>query len=108
MSEIEMALIRIFKEAINSVLPHNRIKNLLKIHENQLKLQNQIYEIPKNGVTIVGFGKAVIGMAAELQRQLRPEQIKVAILSVPHGIQDCLKPKQIPEASEKFQIFYFS
>merc|ERR1711860_159117 len=44
-------------------------------------------------------------MAAELQRQLRPEQIKVAILSVPHGIQDCLKPKQIPEASEKFQIF---
>ena len=105
MSETEMALIRIFKEAINSVLPHNRIKSLLKIHENQLKLQNQIYEIPKNGVTIVGFGKAVIGMAAELQRQLRPEQIKVAILSVPHGIQDCLKPKQIPEASEKFQIF---
>ena len=66
MSETEMALIRIFKEAINSVLPHNRIKSLLKIHENQLKLQNQIYEIPKNGVTIVGFGKAVIGMAAEL------------------------------------------
>ena len=105
MSETEMALIRIFKEAINSVLPHNRIKSLLKIHENQLKLQNQIYEIPKNGVTIVGFGKAVIGMAAELQRQLKPEQIKVAILSVPHGIQDCLQPDQIPQASEKFKIF---
>ena len=101
-----MTLIRIFKEATKSVLPHNRIRNLLKIQGNQLKIQNQTYEIPKDGITIVGFGKAVIGMAAELQRQLKPEQIKVAILSVPHGIQDCLQPDQIPQASEKFKIFH--
>ena len=101
-----MTLIRIFKEATKSVLPHNRIRNLLKIQGNQLKIQNQTYEIPKDGITIVGFGKAVIGMAAELQRQLKPEQIKVAILSVPHGIQDCLQPDQIPQTSEKFKIFH--
>ena len=101
-----MTLIRIFKEATKSVLPHNRIRNLLKIQGNQLKIQNLTYEIPKDGITIVGFGKAVIGMAAELQRQLKPEQIKVAILSVPHGIQDCLQPDQIPQASEKFKIFH--
>ena len=101
-----MTLIRIFKEATKSVLPHNRIRNLLKIQGNQLKIQNQTYKIPKDGITIVGFGKAVIGMAAELQRQLKPEQIKVAILSVPHGIQDCLQPDQIPQASEKFKIFH--
>ena len=101
-----MTLIRIFKEATKSVLPHNRIRNLLKIQGNQLKIQNQTYDIPKDGITIVGFGKAVIGMAAELQRQLKPEQIKVAILSVPHGIQDCLQPDQIPQASEKFKIFH--
>lgn len=101
-----MTLIRIFKEATKSVLPHNRICSLLKIQGNQLKIQNQTYEIPKDGITIVGFGKAVIGMAAELQRQLKPEQIKVAILSVPHGIQDCLQPDQIPQASEKFTIFH--
>ena len=106
MLENEMTLIRIFKEATKSVLPHNRIRNLLKIQGNQLKIQNQTYDIPKDGITIVGFGKAVIGMAAELQRQLKPEQIKVAILSVPHGIQDCLQPDQIPQASEKFKIFH--
>ena len=44
-------------------------------------------------------------MAAELQRQLKPEQIKNAILSVPFGIQSCLNSEQIPKQSQKFQFF---
>ena len=99
MCDPEMALRHIFQAATKSVLPHTRIRNLLKIHENQLEIQDQVYEIPKQGVTIVGFGKAVIGMAAQLQRQLSPEQIKLAILSVPHGISS-----QLISSGQKIQI----
>ena len=39
---------------------------------------------------ILSFGKAVIGMASELQRILTPENIRKMVLSVPHGISDQL------------------
>ena len=89
-----MIVKQLFEKATNSVLPHVRLKQMLQFDgKNLVKVQgvNRDFIIPNEGCHIIGFGKAVIGMAAELQRILKPENIRKMILSVPYGISDQLK-----------------
>ena len=85
---------QLFAKGVNSVLPHVRLKQMLQFDgKNIIKVQgvDQEFVVPNEGCHVVGFGKAVIGMAAELQRILKPENIQKMILSVPHGISDQLR-----------------
>ena len=87
---------QIYVKSTHSVLPRFRLRQILNFEENERLLQvstdfcQSSFVIPSKGCHIVGFGKAVIGMAAEIQRILGPDLIQNLILSVPHGICDTM------------------
>lgn len=83
--------IEIFHSAINSVLPEQLIDQTLKydpsskvlqVHDHSFKLNHNLY--------VVGFGKAVLGMARAVEDKLSDHLVQ-GILSVPVGIQQCFK-----------------
>lgn len=79
--EMKKYIISIFKECIKSVLPGNIIKNTLKFDSKTLHVNEDTFYVPKN-VYVVGFGKAVLDMALEVERILNGS-MKEAIISVP-------------------------
>ena len=91
-SDDSMIARQLFSKSVISVLPHIRLRQVLEFDGKNLHVENleQKFEIPEHGVHVVGFGKAIIGMAAELQRILGQDKIKKMILSVPDGICDHL------------------
>lgn len=76
-------VINIFKECVKSVLPKNIINNTIKFDSKTLFVKDSIFHIPKN-VYVVGFGKAVLDMALEVEKILNGS-LKEAIVSVPFG-----------------------
>uniref|UniRef100_UPI00398E8B85 glycerate kinase isoform X2 n=1 Tax=Pristiophorus japonicus TaxID=55135 RepID=UPI00398E8B85 len=79
----------IFQTAINAVLPQNMIKNNMSREGDRLMIQNQCFPVHKN-VYLVGFGKAVLGMAAAVEEILGDQLLK-GVISVPFGIQKILR-----------------
>ena len=107
--EDKMVLRQLFATSVNSVLPHVRLGQLLKFEAGILSIEGKKrYKIEKP-VKIVGFGKAVIGMAAELQRILGQDSIGKMVLSVPYGICDQLKSSgqeiQRPKSQKGFELY---
>lgn len=81
----------IFSSAIEAVLPHKMISKHVKFSskDSLLTVDNVSYKVEQN-VYIVGFGKAVCGMACTLNEILHGHIVK-GILSIPVGIQQALK-----------------
>ena len=96
-----MIVRQLFTKSTNSVLPHVRLKQMLQFDgKNLLKIEGgPEFTLPRDGCVVVGFGKAVVGMAAELQRILKLENIRKMTLSVPHGICD-----QLTAAGQQIQL----
>ncbi|XP_060691364.1 glycerate kinase [Hemiscyllium ocellatum] len=80
--------LQIFQAAINAVLPQNMIKNNISIEGDRLMIQNQCFPVHKN-VYLVGFGKAVLGMAAAME-EILGDHLLQGVISVPLGIQKIL------------------
>ena len=75
-------LLRIYSAGVSSVLPEELVKQRLKLVDGNLVLDNgEVYPLTEN-VYIVGFGKAVAGMAYALEQMLG-EKLKKCILSLP-------------------------
>lgn len=106
MSVYEGSLRQIFTTATESVFPTTRLKALLTYDACKGVLtvdEKRRYVIsPSRGCHVVGFGKAVLGMVAELQRILG-SVIKSGVISVPVGIIDSLRKSgqenQLPDTS---------
>ncbi|XP_041046651.1 glycerate kinase [Carcharodon carcharias] len=81
--------LQIFQAAINAVLPPNIIKNNVSIKGDRLMIQNQCFPVHKN-VYLVGFGKAVLGMAAATEAILGDHLLQ-GVISIPLGIQRILQ-----------------
>ena len=81
----------IFSSAIEAVLPHKMVSKHVKFSpkDNLITVDNVSYKVEQN-VYVVGFGKAVCGMASSLNEILH-EHIVKGILSIPVGIQQALK-----------------
>ncbi|XP_052284233.1 glycerate kinase-like [Dreissena polymorpha] len=75
----------IFTAAVASVYPPQMVKNAIKVSPdgNQLTVDGHNYALKQN-VYVVGFGKAVSGMAAALD-QLIGKHIVDGIISIPYG-----------------------
>ncbi|PRD26203.1 UNVERIFIED_CONTAM: glyctk [Trichonephila clavipes] len=95
----------IFEAAYKSVQPLNLISEQIKVNGDILEIQGKRFTISKN-VHIIGFGKAVLGMAATLETKLK-ENLVSGILSVPEGIQSALQTKlqNFLEAKSCIQIY---
>ncbi|XP_015108432.1 glycerate kinase [Diachasma alloeum] len=73
----------IFFAGLNSVKPHMLIRNKIKVSENTLFVEGKSYALG-NRVYLIGFGKAVLGMAMEMEKLLGKRLTK-GIVSVPRG-----------------------
>ncbi|XP_050300022.1 glycerate kinase [Anthonomus grandis grandis] len=75
----------LFLKAVESVKPNALIQNHIKLLDtNRLSINNQTISLSKPCYA-VGFGKAVLGMAIELENTLG-NQLERAIVTVPKGI----------------------
>lgn len=74
----------IFLKSVQSVQPQQLIKNELKLIDRHLVVRGESYELRKP-CHVVGFGKAVLGMATEVERVLG-DQLESGVVAVPTGI----------------------
>lgn len=81
--EMKNDLKDIFFAGLNSVKPHVLIQNKIRISGNNLLVKNKSYVLGDN-VYLIGFGKAVMGMAIEMEKLLGKKLTK-GIISVPRG-----------------------
>lgn len=104
LKEMKILARKMFEKAVQSVQPHKIIRDNLKLVGTKLLVQNENYTVNHN-CYIVGFGKAVLGMAVEMEKILGAHLV-AGIVSVPHGILDTFKymPQMLPKPNTKLQI----
>ncbi|KAF8767843.1 Glycerate kinase like protein [Argiope bruennichi] len=89
----------IFETGYRSVQPLNLINKEVEINSNSIQIQGKSFPVFKN-VYIVGFGKAVLGMANALETKLQ-EHLVSGIISVPDGMLTTLNTKLHDHFSSK-------
>ncbi|XP_014476417.1 PREDICTED: glycerate kinase [Dinoponera quadriceps] len=78
----------LFRAAVKAVSPNEIIRRKVRLRDDVLYVNNERYPLGKN-VYLVGFGKAVMGMAVELERILG-DVLKKGILSIPSRSLDAI------------------
>ncbi|XP_050452332.1 glycerate kinase [Cataglyphis hispanica] len=81
LSESKSDLIDIFHSAVKAVSPNEIIKKKVKFQNNTLYIDEKSFLL-RESVYLVGFGKAVMGMAIELEKILG-NVLKKGIVSIP-------------------------
>lgn len=74
---------KIYRVSVQAVQPSELIRNSVRIQSNVIEVQGKSYPIDRNAY-VVGFGKAVLGMAVTLEYLLQDHLIS-GIISVPVG-----------------------
>ncbi len=95
---------QIFLDAVKSVLPREMIKEKFKYVKgsNSLYVEFKEYKLNRN-VYVVGFGKAVGGMARVVDDMLRDHIVK-GIISIPCGATEQMKRQNKRYVSEVYII----
>lgn len=81
--------LRIYKAALSAVSPQEMVKNNLMFHQNILSIKEREFPVNKN-VSVVAFGKAVLGMAKAVEEILEDHIIR-GVASIPIGLPDAIK-----------------
>lgn len=81
LSDARADLRAIFRSAVKAVSPDEMVRRRVKLRDNVLHVDERRFPL-KGDVYLVGFGKAVMGMAVELERVLG-DTLKKGIVSVP-------------------------
>lgn len=89
MCSLEEQARAIFAAAVEGVQPDNIVRRALQRQDDELVVAEHRFELRHN-LHLVGFGKAVLGMAAEAERIVGDHLVQ-GIVSVPHGIQETLQ-----------------
>lgn len=79
----------IFRASLSAVSPREMVKSNLLFHQNILTIKEREYAVDKN-VSVVAFGKAVLGMAKAVD-DILGDQIVRGVASVPVGLPDVIK-----------------
>ncbi|XP_973880.3 glycerate kinase [Tribolium castaneum] len=74
----------IFTKSVESVQPQNLITKQVSVSSGHLTVCGHTYPLHKP-CYVVGFGKAVLGMALELEKLLK-DKLKMGVVTVPKGI----------------------
>ncbi|XP_062853600.1 glycerate kinase [Trichomycterus rosablanca] len=89
MSTLEERARTMFAAAVEGVQPDSIVRRALQRRGNDLLVAEHSFSL-SNNVHLVGFGKAVLGMAAETERIVGDHLVQ-GLVSVPHGIQETLQ-----------------
>ncbi|XP_070699337.1 glycerate kinase [Pempheris klunzingeri] len=79
----------VFAAAVGAVQPDAVVRQSIVRKEDSVTIDGHKFTL-KHNLHLVGFGKAVLGMAAEAERIVGDHLVK-GIISVPHGIQQTLQ-----------------
>lgn len=79
----------VFAAAVEAVQPDTVVRQSIKRKEDSVVIDGRTFTL-KHNLHLVGFGKAVLGMAAEAERIVGDHLVK-GVISVPHGIQQTLQ-----------------
>ncbi|XP_028855413.1 glycerate kinase isoform X1 [Denticeps clupeoides] len=79
----------VFAAAVDGVQPDVAVRRSLERRGDRLLVAGQTFSLRHN-LHLVGFGKAVLGMAAEAERIVGDHLVR-GVISVPFGIQEALK-----------------
>lgn len=79
----------IFRTAVEAVQPDRVVRQSIERKDDSVVIDGRSFALRHN-LHLVGFGKAVLGMAAEVERILGDHLVK-GVVSVPHGIQQTLQ-----------------
>lgn len=79
----------IFAAAVEGVQPDIIVRRALQRRVDELVVAEHSFKLRHN-LYLVGFGKAVLGMAAEVER-IVGDHLVHGIVSVPHGIEETLR-----------------
>jgi len=88
LSDAKSDLENIFLRAIKTVSPYEIIRNNVKFRDNVLHINEKTFPLQGN-VYLVGFGKAVMGMAVEFEKMLG-SVLKKGIVSIPSISKDTI------------------
>ncbi|KTF91008.1 hypothetical protein cypCar_00028204 [Cyprinus carpio] len=97
MSSLDTRARAVFSAAVEGVQPDIVVRRSLERHGDKLLVGGQSFTLTNN-LYLVGFGKAVLGMAAEAERIVGDHLIK-GVVSVPHGGGSALLPAPAPPMS---------
>lgn len=86
---IKVGMQSIFDKCVRAVQPDSLLKNAIHVVGNILIAGDRQYKLNRN-CYLIGFGKAVLGMACEAERILG-NHLCSGIISVPEGIQEAMK-----------------
>ncbi|XP_021371829.1 glycerate kinase-like isoform X2 [Mizuhopecten yessoensis] len=99
----------IFESSLDAVMPRKMVKRVLNLSRDNetLTVDGREYALHKN-LNVVGFGKAVMGMARCVDDLLRPHIVD-GVISVPHGCHELLgsagKSEQLLEPGSKITVY---
>ncbi|XP_046880581.1 glycerate kinase isoform X1 [Hypomesus transpacificus] len=79
----------VFAAAVSGVQPDSVVRKSLERRGDSLLVGGRSFTL-KHNLHLVGFGKAVLGMAAEAERIVGDHLVR-GVISVPHGIQEALR-----------------
>ncbi|XP_044071658.1 glycerate kinase isoform X2 [Siniperca chuatsi] len=79
----------VFAAAVEAVQPDTVVRQGIERKEDSVIIDGHKFTLRHN-LHLVGFGKAVLGMAAEAERIMGDHLVK-GVISVPHGIQQTLQ-----------------
>ncbi|KAI1893029.1 hypothetical protein AGOR_G00139670 [Albula goreensis] len=98
---------QVFAAAIGAVQPDSVVRRSLERKGDSLLVAGRSFDLTHN-LHLVGFGKAVLGMAAEAERIVGDHLVK-GVVSVPHGIQETLrhhgKGKMLLGEDSRIEVF---
>ncbi|XP_026162209.1 glycerate kinase isoform X2 [Mastacembelus armatus] len=80
---------KVFAAALKAVQPHTVVQQNVERKDDAIIIDGHKFTLQHN-LHLVGFGKAVLGMAAEVERIMGDHLVK-GVISVPHGIQETLQ-----------------
>ncbi|KAM8757487.1 glycerate kinase isoform 1-T1 [Acanthopagrus schlegelii] len=79
----------VFAAAVEAVQPDTVVRQSIERKKDSVIIDGHKFTL-KHNLHLVGFGKAVLGMAAEAERIVGDHLVK-GVISVPHGIQQTLQ-----------------
>lgn len=80
---------KVFAAAVEAVQPDTVVRQSIERKQDSVIINGHTFPL-KHNLYFVGFGKAVLGMAAEAER-IMGDHLAKGIISVPHGIQQTLQ-----------------
>ncbi|MFT7804438.1 glycerate kinase [Arapaima gigas] len=89
MMSLEERARAVFAAAVEGVQPDAVVRRRLQRSGDCLLVDSRRFPLSRN-LHLVGFGKAVLGMAAEAERIVGDHLVQ-GVISVPHGIQETLR-----------------